>query len=71
MPRWMYVLIVAGLVAVGARFIGAPKDRNLIDFYFDGGFTFSGMFRRPCLGLRFSFFHRAPNTFNWNGEPVS
>ena len=33
-------------VGVFARFIGAPKDRNLIDFYFDGGFTFSGMFRR-------------------------
>jgi Ca2+:H+ antiporter len=25
MPRWMYVLVVAGLVAVGARFIGAPS----------------------------------------------
>ena len=30
-------------VGVFARFIGAPEDRNLIDFYFDGGITFSGM----------------------------
>jgi CxxC motif-containing protein (DUF1111 family) len=30
-------------VGIFARFIGAPKDRNLIDFYFDGGLTFSGM----------------------------
>ena len=35
-------------VGVFARFIGAPEDRNLVDFYFDGGFTFSGMIRaRP------------------------
>ena len=30
-------------VGIFARFIGAPDDRNLVDFYFDGGFTFSGM----------------------------
>jgi porin len=30
-------------VAIFARVVGAPKDRNLVDFYFDGGFTFSGM----------------------------
>ena len=35
-------------VGVFARFIGAPEDQNLIDFYFDGGFTFSGMIKsRP------------------------
>ena len=35
-------------VGVFARFIGAPSDRNLVDFYFDGGITFSGMIRsRP------------------------
>ena len=32
-------------VGVFARFIGAPEDRNLIDFYFDGGFTFTGMLK--------------------------
>ena len=30
-------------VAIFARFMGAPSDRNLVDFYFDGGFTFTGM----------------------------
>ncbi len=30
-------------VAIFARFIGAPSDRNLVDFTFDGGFTFNGM----------------------------
>jgi porin len=35
-------------VGVFARFIGAPEDQNLIDFYADGGVTFSGMIRsRP------------------------
>ena len=35
-------------VGVFARFIGAPEDQNLIDFYADGGFTFSGMIKsRP------------------------
>jgi porin len=35
-------------VGVFARFIGAPQDQNLVDFYFDGGVTFSGMIRaRP------------------------
>jgi porin len=33
-------------VGIFARVIGAPEDRNLIDWYFDGGVTFSGMFRR-------------------------
>jgi porin len=35
-------------VAIFARVIGAPQDQNLIDFYADGGFTFSGMIKsRP------------------------
>jgi porin len=35
-------------VALFGRVIGAPSDRNLIDFYADGGVTFSGMIRsRP------------------------
>jgi porin len=35
-------------VALFGRVIGAPSDRNLIDFYADGGITFSGMIRsRP------------------------
>ena len=33
-------------VALFGRVIGAPSDRNLIDFYADGGVTFSGMIRR-------------------------
>jgi porin len=43
-------------VGVFARFIGAPADRNLIDFYFDGGVTFTGMFRmRPNDALAVGF----------------
>ena len=35
-------------MALFARVIGAPSDRNLVDFYVDGGITFSGMIpRRP------------------------
>ena len=35
-------------VALFGRVIGAPSDRNLVDFYADGGITFSGMIRsRP------------------------
>jgi len=43
-------------VAVFARVIGAPTDRNLIDFYFDGGFTFTGMIPgRPNDALAIGF----------------
>ncbi|MGV1013440.1 MAG: carbohydrate porin [Methyloceanibacter sp.] len=43
-------------VGIFARFIGAPKDRNLVDFYFDGGLTFTGMFRgRPDDALAIGF----------------
>jgi porin len=43
-------------VGVFARVIGAPSDRNLVDFYFDGGVTFTGMFRhRPNDALAVGF----------------
>jgi porin len=45
-------------VGVFARFIGAPADRNLVDFYFDGGVTFTGMFRRrpnDALAVGFAY----------------
>jgi porin len=43
-------------VGVFARVIGAPADRNLVDFYFDGGITFTGMFRgRPGDALAIGF----------------
>lgn len=43
-------------VAIFARFIGAPDDRNLIDFYTDMGVTFVGMFpRRPDDALAIGF----------------
>ncbi|MGH6866159.1 MAG: carbohydrate porin [Methyloceanibacter sp.] len=43
-------------VGIFARFIGAPEDRNLIDFYFDGGFTFTGMIPgRPADALAIGF----------------
>ena len=46
-------------VALFGRIIGAPSDRNLIDFYADGGITFSGMIpRRPddsfAIGLAYT-----------------
>jgi porin len=45
-------------VGIFARFIGAPADRNLVDFYFDGGVTFTGMFRRrpnDALAVGFAY----------------
>ncbi len=30
-------------ISLFARVIGAPEDRNLVDFYAEGGFTFTGM----------------------------
>jgi len=43
-------------VGVFARVIGAPSDRNLIDIYFDGGVTFTGMIPgRPDDGLAIGF----------------
>ena len=45
-------------MGVFARVIGAPSDRNLVDFYFDSGVTFTGMFRsRPndALGVGFAY----------------
>ncbi len=43
-------------VAIFARFMGAPSDRNLVDFYFDGGFTFTGMIPgRPNDALAIGF----------------
>jgi porin len=43
-------------VGIFARFIGAPADRNLIDFYTDAGVTFTGMFaRRPNDALAIGF----------------
>jgi porin len=45
-------------VGIFARFIGAPADRNLVDFYFDVGVTFTGMFRRrpnDALAVGFAY----------------
>jgi porin len=43
-------------VGLFARVIGAPEDRNLIDFYFDGGITFTGMIPgRPADALAIGF----------------
>jgi porin len=64
-------------VGVFARFIGAPEDRNLIDFYFDGGVTFSGMFRgRPNDGFAIGFAYTSisddVSAFDRDlGEPVA
>jgi len=43
-------------VSVFARVAGAPEDRNLVDFYFDAGFTFTGMIPgRPNDALAVGF----------------
>ena len=43
-------------VAIFARVIGAPEDRNLVDFYFDVGLTFTGMIPgRPNDALAVGF----------------
>jgi porin len=64
-------------VGVFARFIGAPADRNLIDFYFDGGVTFTGMIRgRPddafAIGFAYTNISDQVSAFDVDfGEPVA
>ncbi|MGH6802212.1 MAG: carbohydrate porin [Methyloceanibacter sp.] len=64
-------------VGVFARFIGAPEDRNLIDFYFDGGVTFSGMIPgRPddtfAIGFAYTNISDDVSAFDVDfGEPVA
>jgi porin len=64
-------------VAIFARVIGAPEDRNLIDWYFDGGVTFTGMFRnRPgdalAIGFAYSGISDDVSAFDVDfGEPVA
>jgi len=64
-------------VGVFARFIGAPEDRNLIDFYFDGGFTFTGMIPgRPndafAVGFAYTNISDQVSAFDVDfGEPVA
>jgi len=64
-------------VGVFARVIGAPSDRNLVDFYFDGGVTFTGMFqRRPndALAVGFAYTGISDQVHAYDvdlGEPVA
>jgi porin len=64
-------------VGLFARFIGAPEDRNLIDFYFDGGITFSGMIPgRPAdafaIGFAYTSISDDVSAFDVDlGEPVA
>jgi porin len=64
-------------VGVFARVIGAPEDRNLVDFYFDGGFTFSGMIRsRPddsfAIGFAYTGISDRVSAFDIDsGSPVA
>jgi porin len=64
-------------VGLFARFIGAPEDRNLIDFYFDGGITFSGMIPgRPAdafaIGFAYTNISDDVSAFDVDlGEPVA
>ena len=64
-------------VALFARVIGAPEDRNLVDWYFDGGLTFTGMFRnRPgdalAIGFAYTNISNQVTAFDVDfGEPVA
>jgi porin len=64
-------------VGLFARVIGAPEDRNLVDFYFDGGITFTGMFRnRPndalAVGFAYTGISDQVHAFDIDfGEPVA
>ncbi len=64
-------------VGVFARVIGAPSDRNLVDFYFDSGVTFTGMFRnRPndALAVGFAYTGISDQVHAYDvdfGEPVA
>ena len=64
-------------VGIFARVIGAPEDRNLIDFYFDGGFTFTGMIKnRPndafAIGFAYTNISNQVTAFDVDfGEPVA
>ncbi len=59
------------------RFAGAPEDRNLVDFYFDGGFTFTGMIPgRPndafAVGFAYTKISDEAAAFDIDsGEPVA
>jgi porin len=64
-------------VGIFARLIGAPEDRNLIDWYFDGGFTFTGMIPgRPndafAVGFAYTNISDQVSAFDVDfGEPVA
>ncbi|MEZ5828415.1 MAG: carbohydrate porin [Hyphomicrobiales bacterium] len=64
-------------VGVFFRFAGAPEDRNLVDFYFDGGFTFTGMIPgRPrdafAVGFAYTKISDDASAFDVDsGEPVA
>jgi len=64
-------------VAIFGRVIGAPADRNLIDFYADTGLTFSGMIPgRPAdsfaIGFAYTGISDRVNGFDVDfGEPVA
>jgi porin len=59
------------------RVAGAPEDRNLVDFYFDGGFTFTGMIPgRPddafAIGFAYTSISDTVSAFDVDsGEPVA
>lgn len=63
-------------IGIFGRLIGAPADRNLVDFYAEAGITFSGMIpRRPDDGLGIAFAYTGiSNTVRAfqvdSGEPV-
>jgi porin len=64
-------------VGLFGRVIGAPSDQNLVDFYADGGITFTGMIpRRPddslAVGFAYTGISNAVHGFDLDsGLPVA
>jgi porin len=63
-------------VALFGRVIGAPSERNLIDFYADGGITFSGMIaRRPddslAIGVAYTGIPDRAHAFDIDSGPAA
>lgn len=64
-------------VGIFARIIGAPSNRNVADFYFDGGITFTGMLgSRPndALAIGFAYTNVSDRVTAFDadfGEPVA
>ena len=61
-------------IGLFARVIGAPGQQNIIDFYADGGITFSGMMpgrAHDKLGIGFAYTGTSSEVHSFDGGPGS